>query len=620
LADPPRHAADLRPANTGGAVAGSLATPAPFRRLPVIPERYSVREKDGVRFVECDEAPRLRALIDPAMSVSRSVAASLGDRVILLDGAGDFGPLIDNERKLYNLDHHAGCERLFTLSTCEQALLLVNSGLDLSEGDWTLYANEPDLDTVLALWCLLNHRRVRELRSEARDVLLPLLRMEGAIDANGPELARLCGLSTAQLERTSRRIDDLLERERSLKQTGSWAGKNVHAYACEMLRVVDALVYVREDFGDYTHIEEVYGHVEVAPRKVAVACRDRSGIYTVEQHLKTRWGDQLSLIALENQPGHYTLRRVSTLAGPELGPAYDLLNRVDRAVDGRPPSKRWGGSQDIGGSPRAHGTELQASEILALLAEAYQTSPWWTRARRLIGAFLVGVSFLFFPSLASVFPSLGSTFTSLGSVLALLQEMAVAYQVALASLISLAVGLLILRVVSERRPWVFGWRAAANGGGWWLSPLALLGALPVAVWVSARPIADLRELLVAAGVCAFGVAAVEVWFRGVVHGILVLESPVQRPGGPWFLSRGTLVSAASYAVVATVLASRVLDSAWLARLELEPREVAGGIAALMFGVGLALGVIRERSLSLLPGIGIQLLGVLAAAGLWFAGG
>ncbi|MGH0029767.1 MAG: hypothetical protein ACQGVC_08245, partial [Myxococcota bacterium] len=107
--------------------ARSTDTAPAVRRLPVIPERYALREKDGQRFLECDEAPRLRAVVDPEMAVSRSEAAALGERVILLDGAGSFGPLIDNEQQLYNLDHHAGCERLFTLSTCEQALLLVQS-------------------------------------------------------------------------------------------------------------------------------------------------------------------------------------------------------------------------------------------------------------------------------------------------------------------------------------------------------------------------------------------------------------------------------------------------------------------------------------------------------------
>lgn len=350
MADPPRQLASLRyPPMSAGAEARFDKPPAIVRRLPVIPERYSTREKDGVRSLECDEAPRMRVVVDPNMAASRSDVSSLGERVVLLDGAGSFGPQIDNDRKQYNLDHHSGCERLFTLATCEQALLLVHSGLRLSEGDWTIYANDPDLDTVLALWCLLNHRRLRELRPEALDVLLPVLRLEGAIDSNGPELAKLCGLPSRVLADTQRRIDELLVRERELKQAGAWEKKDVYAYTIEMLRSIDAMVYQFEDFGDYTRIEEIYGHVEIAPRQVAVVCRDRSGIYTVEQHLKTHWGDQLSLIALENQPGHYTLRRVSSLDGPDLEPAYALLNRIDPAVDGRPPGKRWGGSQEIGG-------------------------------------------------------------------------------------------------------------------------------------------------------------------------------------------------------------------------------------------------------------------------------
>jgi hypothetical protein len=577
----------------------------------VIPERYALREKDGVRFLECDEAPRLRAIIDPEMSASRSVAASLGERVILLDGAGDFGPLIDNERKLYNLDHHAGCERLFTLSTCEQALLLVHSGLELAEGDWTIYANDPDLDTVLALWCLLNHRRLRELRPEARDVLLPLLRMEGAIDANGPELARLCGLSAPVVEQTEQRIEELLARERSLKQAGSWGTKNVYAYTIEMLRAVDALVYTHEDFGDYTRIEEVYGHVEVAPRRVAVVCRDRAGIYTVEQHLKTRWGDQLSIIALENQPGQYTLRRLSSVAGPQLGPAYELLNRVDAAVDGKPVGKRWGGSPDIGGSPRPRGTRLAASELLELLARAYRPITWRTRARRTAGTLLVGLCFLLFSPRAATFPSLAM-------LLPLTPPLAAAYQVALASLLALGVGMLAVRFASRRRPWVCGLRAAANGGGWWLSPIALLGALPVGIWLSGRLGAQPVELLAAVGAGALAVAAVEVWFRGLVHGLLVLDFPIQRPGGPWLLSRAAVVSATAYALVVTVLTGPALGSRWLTLLQASRLELLGGVAGFALLVGLALAVLRERSLSLVPGIALQVGGVLASVALWVA--
>jgi hypothetical protein len=613
LAEPPRHGAGLR-SSASGAAAQAQAPSSTVRRLPVIPERYALREKDGVRFLECDEAPRLRAIIDPELSLSRSDAAALGARVILLDGAGDFGPLIDNEKQLYNLDHHAGCERLFTLSTCEQALLLVQSGLELSEGDWRLYANDPDLDTVLALWCLLNHRRVRELRAEARDVLLPLFRLEGAIDANGPELARLCGLPTRLLEETQRRIDSLLARERRLKQTGSWGSKNAYAYTLEILRALDALAYTRDDFGDYTRIEEVYGHVEVAPRRVAVACRDRSGIYTVEQHLKSRWGDQLSIIALENQPGNYTLRRLSSVAGPQLEPAYELLNRVDAAVDGRPPGKRWGGSKDIGGSPRPGGTKLAPDEVLEILARAHHPSTWWTRTRRVAGALLAGMASLLFWPLAQLVPSPAPALA-----LALPAGVSAAYQVSLASLLALLVATLATRAASRRRPWSFGWRAPASGGGLWLSPLALMAAAPVVAWVGTLPDASIAELLAGIAAGALAVVAIEAWFRGLVHGLLALDFRVQRPRGPWLLSRAAFVSATAYALAVTAaLAGLAQQTRGLAALGPSQLELLAGVAALAFAVGLALAVIRERSLSLLPGIAIQLVGLLFASGLWWA--
>jgi hypothetical protein len=575
---------------------------------PAIPERYALRKKDGARFLECDEAPRIRAIIDPGMSISRSAAASLGERVILLDGAGSFGPLIDNDAKLYNLDHHAGCERLFTLSTCEQALLLVQGGLNLSEGDWRIYANEPDLDTVLALWCLLNFRRLRELNSEARDVLLPLLRLEGAIDANGPKLAAFCGLSNRAMQFSMRRIEHLLARERELKQSGSWREKKLLPYTMEMLCAVDSLVYKGEDFGDHSRIDEIYGHVEVEERRVAVICRDTAGIYTVEQHLKTRWGDQLSLIALENAPGQYTLRRVSSLAGPKLGAAYDRLNRLDRAVDGQPVGKRWGGSEDIGGSPRPNGTLLAPDDLLREIERAYRPSTWWSRSRQTVGAFFVGVACMLFWSLANFFPSP----SPVGSLRA---SLAASYELGLTSLLILAVGMVFTRFLGHRRPWVFGWRLPVNGGGWLLLPIALLGALPVAVWGGIWTQPRALDLAAAMSASVLAITAGEVWFRGLVHGMLVPNYPVQRPLGVWLISRAAFTSAAAYASVAAVLMVTVVDSTLLRRSGLGEGEFVLGVATLFFGVGLALAALRERSLSFVPGLAIQLLGLTMAGGI-----
>ena len=50
---------------------------------------------------------------------------------IFLDGAAKGEPFMDASRGIYNLDHHEGCVRSFTLSTCEQAMILIRKGLDL---------------------------------------------------------------------------------------------------------------------------------------------------------------------------------------------------------------------------------------------------------------------------------------------------------------------------------------------------------------------------------------------------------------------------------------------------------------------------------------------------------
>ena len=143
-----------------------------------------------------------------------------------------------------------------------------------------------------------------------------------------------------------------IEEEQQTKGGGNWQTLNLEAYALEMLGEIDRMIYSADDFRGYANIEEVYGHTALGERSVSVLCRDSSGIYAVEKLLKERWGDQLALIALEREPGHYTLRRAATLSDIDLNDAYRLLNLLDPNVDGRPASKRWGGSDNIGGSPR----------------------------------------------------------------------------------------------------------------------------------------------------------------------------------------------------------------------------------------------------------------------------
>ncbi len=159
-----------------------------------LPNRYAIRSKGEERALVCIESPTISVRVERGMTVSSGAAVKAPAGTIYLDGAAQGGPFLNNEKDLLNLDHHEGCLRAFTVATCEQAMIVVRKGLDIQKRDWTIWANEPDLDTVLAIWILLNHMRLNDADPEIRRRLMPLVRLEGAIDAHGLEMQELCGI------------------------------------------------------------------------------------------------------------------------------------------------------------------------------------------------------------------------------------------------------------------------------------------------------------------------------------------------------------------------------------------------------------------------------------------
>jgi hypothetical protein len=577
---------------------------APVAEAP-LPVRYDLREVGGRTYLFCKEVPGVRASVEREHAFSESEAQKLGPRVVLLDGVGQFGPLIDNTRQLYNLDHHEQVLRAFTLATCEQALVLVVKGLELDKGDWTLYANEPDLDTVLAIWVLLNYRRVRDLSPEARDRLAPLLRLEGAIDANGREVGEWCGLPGAELARTRERLDRLFEREQAIKRRGAWREIDLAQFTLRMLGEVDRLVYSPEELGEVASVEHEYGHVGIGRDKIAIVVRDPAGIYEVERKLRSIWGDRLGLIALHRDRQDYTLRRTG-LADVDLERAYGRLNLLDPAVDGRPPEKRWGGSDEIGGSPRPGGSRLAPAELLRVLEQSYAPEPPRVALRATLRAAVL---------------SLGIAGTAASAAIALAILAPRRWLDPLPSLLPFAGAALLLSLaialrMSAGRAWLYGYRSSAGRDWLVLFPIVVASGTLGSAWAPAlrgAPFAPETLGWALAGALA-GALAAESWFRGWAHGMLLFCTRVQQTGGPWFLSRATAATAALYAGATVLLAAPLFAGSPLALPRAMPAQELAlvGVSALV--AGLALGMMRERSRSIWPGVLAQLLSAAAVLG------
>jgi hypothetical protein len=169
------------------------------------------------------------------------------------------------------------------------------------------------------------------------------------------------------------------------------------------------------------------------------------------------------------------------------------------------------------------------------------------------------------------------------------------------------------RSVSERRMWLYGWRRP--GGTRWLLPAAgaALLAVPLRGLFPAPESITTGSVASALGGIALLVLAIEVCFRGLVHGLLLRHSRLPAPGDRARITFPAAVSALLYAIFATGLC---LPAIWSDFQPLLP-PVEGTLFVFLAasGGGLLLARVRERSLSLWPGVAAQFLGGIVSAGL-----
>ncbi len=547
------------------------------------PDRYIVRQQGPTRALYCHEAPEVRVRIEHGLSFTTAAARKAEAGTIFLDGVCQGPPFLDAERRVFNLDHHADCVRQFTLSSCEQALVLVRRGLDMREHTWALYANDPDLDTVLAIWLLLNAAHVAE-NPELRAAIAPLIRVEGALDVHGREGLDLVALPADVLERTLQRLDELRRNEQAARRGGPWARVDALEFAAVQLRAIDAMVFPPNYFEGFRHVEAL-ASAELSNHRVAVVCRSDQGIFEAEQDLKKLYGKRLGVVALEKEPHVYTLRQVDSFLPGSLELAYARLNILDPAVRSGGSRNRWGGSAEIGGSPRQTGTRLSPQEIAEACRQAYRKPTWRERATALVAAPLVALA-----ALAGGEPSLLSRFVPAWSTLATPPWRSAVGISLLASF--------FLFLFGRKRPRLYGIRLPGGSDWLWTAPLALLGAAAGGAWVAPAPHWTPMGLAV---LLAFPLAA-ELLFRGVVHGILARAFAIQHDGGRWFLSLPTAISALLYAVAAPI--SPIVSAAgpW-------GFLVSFG-SALLFAM--AAGVARERSGSVLAPLVLHWTGAVLA--------
>ena len=329
-------------------------------------DRYRIRQENRGQVLTCIEAPTIMVRARRGVSITAKQARIHAPGAIFLDGAAQGEPFADFKNDLFNLDHPESCIR--SLATCEQALLLVRKGLDLRKRDWIVLANDSDLDTIFAIWVLLNHHRIND-DAEVRNKVIPLLRLEGAIDAHGPESQYLAALPADLLSSTSAIRKQLQQQEFVLKSYGRWLEFDLLEYIADRLRAIDEVIYAPEGFNDLHDVDEL-ARAEIAEGSVALVCAADTDIDQVQAQLQRYYGERLGVFIFRHNESNYRVRRLDRNLPPMLGRVFERLNLLDPAASSG-PENRWSGSKDAGYSPAKTGSRLTPAQIIAAVSEAY---------------------------------------------------------------------------------------------------------------------------------------------------------------------------------------------------------------------------------------------------------
>lgn len=551
-------------------------------QIATVPDRYRIRQDGKGRVLTCVEAPTVMVRLERELSISAKQARKSGPGTIFLDGVVQGDPFIDVQNEIYNLDHPDGCVR--SLATCEQAMVLVRKGLDFRKRDWVVLANDADLDTILALWIFFNHLRLSEDSSIRADII-PLLRLAGIVDSHGPEFREFAGLPPDLLQASLAKLKALQQQEVVLKNYGRWSETDLPEYIADRLRAVDEMIYAPENFAGLHEIDEL-ARAQIVNGSMAVACHSKADIDEAQRELQRIYGQRLAILIFQEGASAYSVRRVDRTLPGNLERAYERLNLLDRSATGS-AENRWGGSADIGASPRKTGTSLTPVQIIEAVREAFWEPTLFDVLSAIPRAlFLAAVALS--PALALIF--VGNLLRERGYIAAETVQL---------SAVVLAVTTGILFWSKARQvPGLNGWRVPAGFGWLRVLPTALIGAAVGGVWASGslayRMGSDNLSQVTGAAALLFPLAA-ELLFRGVILGHLAARLPIQKSGGAWGRSWPTMISSALYAAASVLLYLSVAKG----EIEIIPSLL---IAAGAFIFGIASGTARERSESILASV------------------
>lgn len=275
---------------------------------------------------------------------------------IALDGFVSDYIKFDPQGPFANFNHHEGCDRLGTRSTCGQVMMAIKQGLFQTfqkngEPHAILHVNDPDNDVCMSVWLMQNYERIAGMKSE------PLItRLVAVVDF----LDSTAGLFPLDVNsRIRREIGWMFQPYSDARQSGRLSNMSVE----EMTTLIEAVCARISDYtiGKGQKINKLNVDYKIIYKGNGWAMIEELGFEARAQLANDGIYAFISVKQLPNERLNCSIGKMSPFVPFPIPLLYEDFNQAE----GNPTKKhdRWGGGDTIGGSPRNGGTKLTMEEL-----------------------------------------------------------------------------------------------------------------------------------------------------------------------------------------------------------------------------------------------------------------
>lgn len=277
-----------------------------------------------------------------------------------LDGYIGVGPRYDEKKVIVNFNHHEEVDRLATRSTCAQVLMAIRQGMfskfrDSMGPKLNVFVNDCDEDVCTSWFLLHNHHMVV---GTMNPIINKIVAMEDALDATAgayPFPADLPALQELAWD---------FAPYRQFRSSGGLERRNDAEFASIIKDVELRIMKHVAGQGEAAALDTRYDIIGGGNGWVMVkeiGSQARTGMFSD--------GIKAYVSVKERKDGKftYTLGKLSPFIPFDLLKLTEVFNAEDYAVT---PGNKWGGGNNIMGSPRSTGSSLDPDMLSKLIKDS----------------------------------------------------------------------------------------------------------------------------------------------------------------------------------------------------------------------------------------------------------